>query len=150
MNLKRFENKNNKLVEKEEEKNDNKRKKNKEQLLEYKIEYKKKEKVDPEVLKGKDKKVIEFKKRVGNVDVIFKKEQKLLKNKEKTNEDKQILEEKEKENYRTLDIINNREKEMKRTNGYRRFYRRARIHPNDDKDNNNTKNNEEEKSPTKE
>ena len=115
----------------------------KERLLEYKIEHIKKEKIDPEILKGKDKRVIELSKRIGNCEVIFKKEQRLLKNKNKEvkennendennkNEDNKKEKEKEKdieieiekENYRTVDNTREKPKELNKSNRYTRFYR---------------------------
>ena len=91
------ENKENKEEHENEEENTPKKKGGK--VLEYKFEQIKKEKLDPEILGGKDKRKIEIRKRYGDCQVIFKKEQKLLKKKENNNppkeKDKEIIIEKE-------------------------------------------------------
>ena len=97
------ENKENKENKEEEENEENEEKnipkKKREKVLEYKFEQIKKEKIDPEILGGKDKRKIEIRKRYGDCQVIFKKEQKLLKKKENKNpskeKEKEILIEKE-------------------------------------------------------
>ena len=156
--LTKIENKNLKLKEKEKdkekkeeenEKNEKKNNNNKEKLLEYKIEHIKKEKNDPEILKGKDNKVIEIKKRLGNCKVIFKKEQKLLKNKDKKDNkdnkeiDKEIF--KEKENYRTLDNKTNKPKELNKNNYNPKFYRKDKIYSYKDNNYNEEQNQKQEK-----
>ena len=128
---------------KNEEKEEKEFKKPKEKLLEYTIEQIKKDKIDPEILKGKDKRVIEITKRIGNCEIIFRKEQKLLKNKEEkenietkdnnenknNNKEKHIEIEIVKEKNSTLDLDNTKEKpkESNKGSGFTRFYRKGRI-----------------------
>ena len=99
-------------------------KKNKnEKVLEYKLEQIKKDKIEPEKLDGKDSKVVEFRKRVGNCQVIYKKEQKVIKNKDKdTNLNKK------KENYRTIDNTKTQPKESNKSNDNVRFYRKGKVY----------------------
>ena len=147
------ENKENKEEHENEEENTPKKKGGK--VLEYKFEQIKKEKLDPEILGGKDKRKIEIRKRYGDCQVIFKKEQKLLKKKENNNppkeKDKEIIIEKEynPSNKKEMEIIIEKEnkkeikkiievpidkpKELNKTNDSIRFYRRGIVihNPND-------------------
>ena len=109
------------------------RKKNKEpKLLEYTIEKIKKDKIEPEKLKGKDSRVLEVRKRFGNCQVIFKKEQKAIKNKN-NNKNEKKFEKVEKDNYRTLDNTSkNKPKELNKTNDSVRFYRKGKRYTVDE------------------
>ena len=147
------ENKENKEEHENEEENTPKKKGGK--VLEYKFEQIKKEKLDPEILGGKDKRKIEIRKRYGDCQVIFKKEQKLLKKKENNNppkeKDKEIIIEKEynpskkkekeiiiekenkKEIKKIIEVPIDKPKELNKTNDSIRFYRRGIVihNPND-------------------
>ena len=95
-------------------------------LLELTIEKTKREKIDPEILKGKDKRVLEMRKRFGNSKVIFRKEQKLLKNNQKDEKEKNKEKKLEQDDYKIIGSTRGIQKELNKTNDHIRFYRRGR------------------------
>ena len=133
--INRFNRKEEKNEEEEEDKEEFRpyKKKSKEpKLLEYTIEKIKKDKIEPEKLKGKDSRVLEVRKRFGNCQVIFKKEQKVIK-KKNNNKNEPKIEKVEKDNYRTIDNTSrNKPKELNKTNDSIRYYRKGKRYTIDE------------------